>query len=148
MIRTAVFVAVLLAAPSVSAQDQAGDGTIGVVPLEDPQLQPLPPEAANRDLVEPGAGAVIRALDKVSGAVIEVSLRSGEVTTYGLIEIALGECRYPRGNPAGDAYAWIEVRTPSRGTTDFKGWMVASSPALNALDHARYDVWVMRCISA
>ena len=27
----------------------------------------------------------------------------------------------------------------------FSGWMIASSPALNALDHARYDVWVMRC---
>jgi len=23
--------------------------------------------------------------------------------------------------------------------------MIASSPALNALDHPRYDVWVMRC---
>jgi len=29
----------------------------------------------------------------------------------------------------------------------FKGWMIASSPALNALDHPRYDVWVLRCIT-
>lgn len=148
MIRTAVFFAAVLAAPAVLAQSQGGDGTIAIIPLDDPELRPLPPEAANRDLVDLGGGAVIRALDKVSGDVVEVSLRSGEVTTYGLIEIALGECRYPRGNPAGDAYAWIEVRTLSRGTNDFKGWMIASSPALNALDHARYDVWVMRCISA
>ncbi|MGB1970407.1 MAG: DUF2155 domain-containing protein, partial [Paracoccaceae bacterium] len=27
----------------------------------------------------------------------------------------------------------------------FMGWMVASSPALNPLDHRRYDVWVLRC---
>jgi hypothetical protein len=26
--------------------------------------------------------------------------------------------------------------------------MVASSPALSALDHPRYDVWVMRCSSS
>jgi hypothetical protein len=148
MIRAAVLVAALLAAPAAMAQDQDGDGMIEIIPLEDPELRPLPPEAANRDLVDRGAGAVIRALDKVSGDVTGVSLRSGEVTNYGLIEIALGECRYPRGNPSGDAYAWIEVRTPSRGTTDFQGWMIASSPALNALDHARYDVWVIRCISA
>ncbi|MGB0800115.1 MAG: DUF2155 domain-containing protein, partial [Planktomarina sp.] len=25
------------------------------------------------------------------------------------------------------------------------GWMVASSPALNALEHPRYDIWVLRC---
>ncbi|MEC8294787.1 MAG: DUF2155 domain-containing protein, partial [Pseudomonadota bacterium] len=27
----------------------------------------------------------------------------------------------------------------------FRGWMMASAPALNALDHARYDVWPLRC---
>jgi hypothetical protein len=148
MIRAALLAAALLAAPATMAQDPGGAGSIEIIPLDDPALRPLPPEAANRDLVEPGEGAVIRALDKVSGDVVELALSRGEVTTYGLIEIALGECRYPRGNPSGDAYAWIEVRTPSRGTTDFQGWMIASSPALNALDHARYDVWVIRCISA
>jgi hypothetical protein len=148
MIRASIFVAALLAAPATMAQNPGGESTIEIIPLDDPQFRPLPPEAVNRDLVDPGSGAVIRALDKVSGDVVELSLRSGEVTTYGLIEIALGECRYPSGNPSGDAFAWIEVRTPSRGTTDFQGWMIASSPALNALDHARYDVWVMRCISA
>jgi hypothetical protein len=80
--------------------------------------------------------------------VIEFSLGLGETQEFGLIDITAGECRYPSGNPAGDAFAWIEVRTPSRGTTDFQGWMIASSPALSALDHARYDVWVMRCITA
>ena len=28
---------------------------------------------------------------------------------------------------------------------DFRGWMIASSPALMALDHARYDIWLIRC---
>ncbi|MGB0439332.1 MAG: DUF2155 domain-containing protein [Paracoccaceae bacterium] len=30
----------------------------------------------------------------------------------------------------------------------FEGWIIASSPALNAMDHARYDVWVLRCNTA
>ena len=30
----------------------------------------------------------------------------------------------------------------------FAGWMIADSPALNALDHPRYDVWVLRCITS
>lgn len=151
MIRALAAAWAFLAAASVLAQGSLDPGTIEVRPLERPGSQAAPqlapPVATDRDVVEQGRGALIRALDKVSGDVVELTLRSGETTAFGLIEIELGECRYPRGNPAGDAYAWIEVRTPARGTVDFQGWMIASSPALNALDHARYDVWVMRCIN-
>ncbi|MEM1379301.1 MAG: DUF2155 domain-containing protein [Pseudomonadota bacterium] len=31
------------------------------------------------------------------------------------------------------------------GDAIFKGWMFASSPALNALEHPTYDVWVISC---
>ncbi|HXV74541.1 MAG TPA: DUF2155 domain-containing protein, partial [Sphingomonadales bacterium] len=27
----------------------------------------------------------------------------------------------------------------------FRGWMLESSPALNALEHAVYDVWAIDC---
>ncbi|MDA9980314.1 DUF2155 domain-containing protein, partial [Yoonia sp.] len=30
----------------------------------------------------------------------------------------------------------------------FAGWMLASAPALNAMDHPRYDVWALRCITS
>jgi hypothetical protein len=33
------------------------------------------------------------------------------------------------------------------GTRLFSGWMFASNPALNALDHPVYDVWVIDCRS-
>ena len=148
MIRALATAWAFMAASLAVAQGSLDSGTIEVRPLEKPGLEAVPPQASDRDVVDLGRGALIRALDKVSGDVVELSLRNGESTSFGLIDIRLEECRYPRGNPAGDAYAWIEVRTPARGTTDFEGWMIASSPALNALDHARYDVWVIRCISA
>ncbi len=34
---------------------------------------------------------------------------------------------------------------PEGKTAVFKGWMFASSPALNALEHPVYDVWVIDC---
>jgi len=38
------------------------------------------------------------------------------------------------------------IEGPSaRGVNIFRGWMFASSPALNALEHAVYDVWVIDC---
>ena len=92
-----------------------------------------------------GAGAILRGLDKVSGKTTDIEMGNGTTAEYGRLIISLGECRYPAGNPSGDAWAFVTIR--DKGATDnaFSGWMVASSPALNALDHSRYDVWVMRC---
>ena len=30
----------------------------------------------------------------------------------------------------------------------FAGWMIASAPALSALEHPRYDIWVIRCTTS
>lgn len=95
--------------------------------------------------VTSGAGAVLRALDKVSGEVRDVELARGATAKYGRLEINLSDCRFPAGNPSGDAFAYLTISDPQQGQIVFEGWMIASAPALNALDHARYDVWVLRC---
>lgn len=95
-----------------------------------------------------GDGAVLRMLDKVSGQVRDIALAAGDVTDLGRITVALQECRYPVGNPSGDAFAYLSVLGDDRDVPVFVGWMVASSPALNAMDHARYDVWVLRCTTS
>ena len=107
-----------------------------------------PAAVTPREKVEAGTGAVLRWLDKVSGDVRDIELAPGEAQTLGRLEITLGECRYPVSNASGEAYAWIDVRSVGRETPDFSGWMLASSPALSALDHPRYDVWVIRCTTA
>lgn len=97
------------------------------------------PEAAT------APGAVLRLLDKTVGAVTDVELRQGETAQVGALSVTLAECRYPSDNPAGDAFAHLAVHYRDAATPVFDGWMIASSPALNALDHPRYDVWVLRC---
>lgn len=92
-------------------------------------------------------GALLRGLDKVSGRTTDLNLRVGEALTYGRLEVRLGECRYPAGNPSSDAYAQLTINDLSQNVTLFSGWMIASSPALSALDDARYDVWVISCQS-
>ncbi|MFW2543267.1 DUF2155 domain-containing protein [Primorskyibacter sp. 2E107] len=101
-----------------------------------------------QETVNPGTGAVLRVLDKLNAKVSDVTLANGQSAQQGLIEIVLGECRYPVGNPAGDAYAFITIREAGIAQPVYRGWMVASSPALNPLDHSRYDVWVMRCTTS
>ncbi|GGF80986.1 MULTISPECIES: DUF2155 domain-containing protein [Mameliella] len=101
--------------------------------------------ALAQEQTETGTGAVLRGLDKLNAKVSDITLQNGEATVLGLIEIALKECRYPQDDPSGDAYAFLTIREAGVAKPLFSGWMIASSPALNAMDHARYDVWVMRC---
>ncbi len=95
-----------------------------------------------------GDGAVLRALDKVNGQTADLELRTGAVSAVFGLEIDLIECRYPAENPTGDAFAYLEIRDEGSRDIAFEGWMIASSPALSAMDHARYDVWVLRCITS
>ncbi|SER01359.1 DUF2155 domain-containing protein [Thalassovita taeanensis] len=95
--------------------------------------------------VSVGRGAVLRGLDKVNAQTTDIELDTGGRAAFGRLRIELGECRYPQGNPAGDAYAYLMIHEEGVQIPIFQGWMMASSPALNALDDSRYDVWVIRC---
>ncbi|WP_417726374.1 DUF2155 domain-containing protein [Roseovarius sp.] len=90
-------------------------------------------------------GAILRGLDKINGLARDLELTSGASGAFGSLDVELGQCRYPEGNPAGDAYAYLTITDQGSGAVIFSGWMLASSPALNALEHPRYDIWVLRC---
>jgi hypothetical protein len=92
-----------------------------------------------------GTGAVLRALDILTGKVVDIELKSGTTATYERLKITLKECRYPIDNRSADAFAYLTIVDVRQTEPRFQGWMVASSPGLSALDHPRYDVWVLRC---
>lgn len=98
--------------------------------------------------VTSASGGVLRALDKTSGQTTDIEMRAGQSTSLGNLQIVLSECRYPAGNPSGNAYAELEISEKGKAGTVFSGWMIASSPALSAMEHQRYDVWVMRCTTS
>lgn len=104
--------------------------------------------ATAQEAVEQGTGAVLRGLDKLNAKVTDLTLANGAREVLGVVEIELTECRYPQGDPSGDAYAFLTIREAGVSEPVFRGWMVATSPALNPLDHPRYDVWVLRCTTS
>jgi hypothetical protein len=85
----------------------------------------------------------LRGLDTLNGATQDITLRVGEITRFGHLEITAETCRVPRDDT--DAYAFLRIRDVREAAPRFAGWMFASSPALSALDHPRYDVWVLSC---
>ena len=90
--------------------------------------------------------AHLRVLDKLTGKITDLDLSAGESQSVGRLTVGLEECRYPADNPTADAFAHMIITDTSATKPVFSGWMLASSPALSALDNARYDVWVLGCI--
>ena len=95
-----------------------------------------------------GTGVTLRALDKLTGKVRDLEIAARNSATVGRITITANECRYPSGNAAGEAYASLTITEVGKEAPVYQGWMIASSPALNPMDHQRYDVWVLRCTTS
>ncbi len=89
--------------------------------------------------------ARLRMLDKMTGRVETFDLGVGAHERRARLDIALRACRTPPEDEVEDAFAYLEIRDLREDAPRFRGWMIASSPALSALDHARYDVWVLSC---
>lgn len=95
--------------------------------------------------VTDGTGGIVRWLDKVSGDTTDLTIAKGQSATKGRLTITLKDCRYPVGDPSGNAYAYLTIVDSSVSQPIFTGWMIASNPALDPLDSARYDVWLLHC---
>ena len=107
---------------------------------QDEPVQPAGPEFTDSQ------GADLRFLDKLTSETGDVELGVGQAAKFGRLVVQLDSCRYPTGNPASDAEAHLTILEETTNTHLFSGWMLASSPALSALDHPRYDVWVLNCV--
>lgn len=92
-------------------------------------------------------GARVRGLDKITGQTTDLEISVGDTATFGKLSVSLTDCRFPSGDPSSNAYAQMIIFEEGQDKPVFDGWMIASSPALSALDHPRYDVWVLRCSS-
>lgn len=112
-------------------------------PLTAQQVQIAPSD----ETVEAGQ-VLLRGLDTLNGTTREIRAGVGELVNYGHLELIVDTCRVPRDDPEGDAYAFLRIRDIREPDPRFAGWMFASSPALSAMDHPRYDIWVESCSNA
>lgn len=97
-----------------------------------------------------GSGVVLQALDKVTARVTSLEVKLGQPIRFGTLEIVARRCykRPPEESPESAAFLDIrEIRQDELPQQLFTGWMFASSPALSALEHPVYDVWVKDCLN-
>lgn len=107
----------------------------------------LPRSGSAADSLE-GDIVILRALDKVTARTKDLFVPIDETAVFGSLAVRPRKClkRPPEEPPETSAFLEIsEVREEDDNLPLFTGWMFASSPAINALEHPVYDVWVIDC---
>ncbi len=133
----------------IVGHDVPGSVEVKIAPLKEvkiiaaPNQQQQPPVDSTSD-----RKAVIRALDKVTMRMQEFEMAMDQTVHFGALDIRVRTCQAnpPELPPENSAFLQIsETRPDHKKVQVFSGWMYGSSPALNALEHPVYDVWVMTC---
>lgn len=92
--------------------------------------------------------AVLQGLDKITARTWELEAPVGTPVRFGTLEITVEACkeRPPEETPESAAFLTIVDHRPNEEAADlFHGWMFATRPGLSPLEHAVYDVILLRC---
>jgi hypothetical protein len=106
-------------------------------------------DAWAEDLV--GDTILLQGLNKVTARISAIRVPLGGTVRFGTLEITAHRCLKRPPEEAPESSALVEIREVRAGEGPrmlFRGWMFASSPALSALEHPVYDVWVKDCLNA
>lgn len=93
-------------------------------------------------------GAVFGGLDKITARVSTIYAPLDVPVRFGALSITVRQCkaRPPEEPPEKAVFVEIDEAKPGKEPVHaFTGWMFWSSPALSALEHPVYDVWLVDC---
>lgn len=92
--------------------------------------------------------AVFRGLDKVTARVWKFEAEINKPALFERFQINVRRCNKQPPEEAPNTTAFVqvdEIGLDQETTRVFSGWMFASSPGLNAVEHPVYDVWLIDC---
>ena len=110
-------------------------------------LSPVSPARAD-DIPMPVA--VLQALDKITARVQTIEASVGDTLRFGTLQMIVRVCYRRPAEETPESTAFLDIWDMRRNETPqdvFRGWMFASSPALSAVEHPVYDVWLVDCRS-
>jgi hypothetical protein len=109
-----------------------------------PETMTQPPEDAR--IANPTA--TFSGLDKISGRIIQFDVALNETVQFGALQVTPRACftRPPTETQNTTAFVEVdEITLKAEIRRIFSGWMFASSPGLNAVEHPIYDIWLIDC---
>lgn len=93
--------------------------------------------------------AIMQSMDKVTGRVKQITVPVNSKITYGDFSLVLRACKKRPAEETPENFAFVDVADKSFGVEEyniFKGWMLSSTPGINAIEHPIYDVWLLECV--
>lgn len=97
----------------------------------------------------PTNAALMQAMDKVTGRVNKITVPVNSKISFGDFSLVLRSCKKRPAEETPENFAFVDVTDKSFGTDEyniFRGWIVSSTPGINAIEHPIYDVWLLECI--
>ena len=94
--------------------------------------------------------ARMQAMDKITGHVNVINVPVNGMVNFGSLSIVVRSCKTRPVEEAPENFAFVDITDKSLKGEEvnvFKGWMLSSSPATNALEHPIYDVWLLQCLN-
>ncbi len=94
-----------------------------------------------------GNRLIIQGLDKITARIKTFEVDVAQTYKFGVLDIFVERCIFskPIFKPESLAYIRIKDNSDRLSEVKFKGWMFASSPALNALENPVYDISILAC---
>jgi len=92
--------------------------------------------------------AVFSGLDKITGRIFPFEVAVDETVQFGALQVTPRACYTRPPTEPQNTTGFVEVdeiTIEGKMRRIFSGWMFASSPGLNAVEHAIYDVWLVDC---
>ena len=154
------------AAPATMSSPGPTEAAPEVAPVETPAAKPAATDAPATTTKAPEVPtkrarydvAVIQALDKVTAESVRFEAAVGKPVRYKTLIFTVKACERSASEEAmEDSMVYMIVDSQPRAAPgkptpparqSFRGWMYASSPGLNPLQHPVYDAWLITCRAA
>lgn len=97
--------------------------------------------------------AIMRSLNKITAKTSTFEAPINAILSFGTIFLEVKTCQKTPPSDIPETQAFIQIweqesSTPSEEENSawlFSGWMFTNAPALSALDHPIYDIWLLDC---
>ena len=120
-----------------------GQAVAAALPGEDAALYRAVPDKSGVKRV-----LIVRGLDKMTGKATTFRAPIGRPVQYATLTITARSCHSTPPLEAPETTAFLQItdtRPGEQAKPVFSGWMFASAPEINAMQHPLYDVWVIAC---
>ncbi len=87
----------------------------------------------------------LKAIDRVTGRTYNLKAPVNEESNFSILQITPKVCYKSPPDKQPESSAYIVIKEKNKEGNIFEGWMFASSPSLNSLEHPVYDVWLLSC---